>query len=269
MNSSFIIQQIIHIIHPCRFSDEERRRLQAAFRENAPAECLMLQGDPLILGTDHHLMNSHNVAHADSMNADLVLRPFSLSGPAAVGGRLRAHFLHGIEKGECCSAGSVQFPVMMLLHNFDFTVRIQRRRPFDQVCQRGNTQGVICCEKNRNRPGSFINPGLFFFCLSRGGKHHRQPVFFGKIQQVVELKKRYGALVQINARSLIRKQPLLRRGFFDSLFKEGLVDFIATDTHAFAGRGTCMTEGMEALKKKFGEEAERRIRENPGCFLLK
>ena len=91
----------------------------------------------------------------------------------------------------------------------------------------------------------------------------------GKIQQVVELKKRYGALVQINARSLTRKQPLLRRGFFDSLFKEGLVDFIATDTHAFAGRGTCMTEGMEALKKKFGEEAERRIRENPDRFLTK
>ena len=90
----------------------------------------------------------------------------------------------------------------------------------------------------------------------------------GKIRQVEEIRQRFHALVQINARSLIRKQPLLRRGFFDSLFREGLVDFIATDTHAFPGRGTCMTEGMEALKQKYGEVAERRIRENPGTILL-
>lgn len=90
----------------------------------------------------------------------------------------------------------------------------------------------------------------------------------GRIQQVEEMKKRFRVLVQINARSLIRKQPLLRRSFFNNLFKEGLVDFIATDTHAFAGRGTCMTEGMEALKQKYGEVTERRIRENPGTILL-
>ena len=85
----------------------------------------------------------------------------------------------------------------------------------------------------------------------------------GKTEQVREIKKRYGALVQINARSLTRKPPLFRRKFFDALFTEGLCDFIATDTHAMEGRGTCMTEGMEALRKKYGEEAYRRIREAP------
>ena len=88
-----------------------------------------------------------------------------------------------------------------------------------------------------------------------------------KIRQVEEIRQRFHALVQINARSLIRRQPLLRRGFFDSLFKEGLVDFVATDTHAFPGRGTCMTEGMDVLKQKYGEAVERRIRENPGIIL--
>ena len=89
-----------------------------------------------------------------------------------------------------------------------------------------------------------------------------------KTRQVEEIKQRFHALVQIIARSLIRKQPLLRRSFFDSLFREGLVDFVATDTHAFPGRGTCMTEGMAALKQKYGEVMERRIRENPEKIII-
>ena len=83
----------------------------------------------------------------------------------------------------------------------------------------------------------------------------------GKTSQVREIRSRFRAMVQINARSLTRKMPLLRRGFFDGIFKEGLVDFVATDTHSMPGRGTCMTAGMTALKEKYGEAAERRIRE--------
>ena len=83
-----------------------------------------------------------------------------------------------------------------------------------------------------------------------------------KIEQVKEMKSRFRALVQINARSLTRKQPLLRRGFFDGIFKEGLVDFIATDTHSMEGRGTCMTEGMKALAEKYGQAAADRIARN-------
>lgn len=87
-----------------------------------------------------------------------------------------------------------------------------------------------------------------------------------KIPQVEELRSRYRALVQINARTLLRKQPLLRRGFFDQLFKRNLVDFIATDTHALPGRETCLTEGMSALSQKYGESLASRIKENPDIF---
>ncbi len=83
-----------------------------------------------------------------------------------------------------------------------------------------------------------------------------------KTGQVRELKERFRAQVQINARSLTRKQPLLRRSFFDGIFREGLVDFVATDTHAAAGRETCMTAGMRALAEKYGEPAAERIRKN-------
>ena len=89
----------------------------------------------------------------------------------------------------------------------------------------------------------------------------------GKVAQVKEMKSRFRALVQINARSLTRKQPLMRRGFFDALFKDGYVDFVATDTHSIPGRETCMTAGMTALKEKYGEEVYRRILEMPEILI--
>lgn len=84
----------------------------------------------------------------------------------------------------------------------------------------------------------------------------------GKLSQVKEMKSRFRAMVQINARSLTKKQPLLRRGFFDGLFREGLADFIATDTHAMKGRETCMTAGMKAAEEKYGETTTRRLIHN-------
>ena len=87
------------------------------------------------------------------------------------------------------------------------------------------------------------------------------------IEQVQEMKSRFRAMVQINARSLTRKMPFFRRGFFDGIFKEGLVDFVATDTHAMPGRETCMRAGMTALKEKYGEVTEHRIREMPKILL--
>ena len=87
------------------------------------------------------------------------------------------------------------------------------------------------------------------------------------IEQVQEMKNRFRAMVQINARSLTLKQPFFRRGFFDGIFKEGLVGFVATDTHGMPGRETCMTAGMNELKRRFGEAAEERIRKMPRVIL--
>ena len=80
------------------------------------------------------------------------------------------------------------------------------------------------------------------------------------VDQVRLLKTACCAYVQVNARTLTRKQPLLRRRYFDRLFQEMLVDFIATDTHSMPGRGTCMREGMSALKLKYGESCAEHIR---------
>ena len=85
----------------------------------------------------------------------------------------------------------------------------------------------------------------------------------GKTEQVEELKSRCHALVQINARTVTRKQPLLRRRFFDSLFVEGLADFLATDVHALPGRETCMTAGMDAVRRRYGEAVAQRLQDAP------
>ena len=85
--------------------------------------------------------------------------------------------------------------------------------------------------------------------------------------QVAELRDQVQARVQINARTLIRRQPFLRGRFLDGLFRNHLVDFIATDTHAFPGRESCMTEGMNALERKYGSAVRERIlRETEACF---
>ena len=97
--------------------------------------------------------------------------------------------------------------------------------------------------------------------------HMERYMAISKTETVREFKKRYRTLVQINTRSLIRKQPLMRRGYFDRLFREGLVDFVGTDTHAMEGRKTCMTEGMKALTEKYGEAEAKRIQGNAKMIL--
>ncbi len=88
----------------------------------------------------------------------------------------------------------------------------------------------------------------------------------GKLEMIRELKTRFLVLMQVNARTLTRKVPFFRRKFFDSLFREGLIDFVATDTHSMPGRETCLTAGMNCLKEKYGETIAERIERKPELF---
>ena len=89
--------------------------------------------------------------------------------------------------------------------------------------------------------------------------HAERYMNLSSLKQIEELKARCSAKIQINARTLTTKYPFLRRKYMDGLFEEGLVDFIATDTHSMPGRGTCMTKGMDALKERYGEEICERV----------
>ena len=82
--------------------------------------------------------------------------------------------------------------------------------------------------------------------------HSERCMHIRSTDEVRTVRETGRALIQINAGTLIRKTPLLRRRFLASLFREGLADLIATDTHAFPGRETHMTQAMERLKNDYG-----------------
>lgn len=82
------------------------------------------------------------------------------------------------------------------------------------------------------------------------------------LKQVEEIKRGTHALVQINADTLLKKPPMLRRRYLKELFQMGRVDFIATDAHATPGRETCMTSAMHHLSQRYGHDMAEQVRHN-------
>ena len=84
---------------------------------------------------------------------------------------------------------------------------------------------------------------------------------------VREMRLSFRAMIQMNAGTLTGRLPPLRKRFIDGIFREGLVDFVATDTHGRSGRETCMTAGMRAVEERYGRLTAQRIAENPNTLL--
>ena len=90
-----------------------------------------------------------------------------------------------------------------------------------------------------------------------------------KTDQLLYLKREYGALLQVNGRTVLRKPPFFQRKYYAQMIGEGLVDIIATDTHDYPGRETCMTKAYEALTEKVGkDQADRLCRTNAEALLF-
>lgn len=84
--------------------------------------------------------------------------------------------------------------------------------------------------------------------------------------QYVEMLVREGALIQINAISLLSKDPNIKKLLF-RLIKNNLVHFVASDVHS--GRDNKMLEAYQLVAKKFGKEkAEELFEINPRKVLL-
>lgn len=90
-----------------------------------------------------------------------------------------------------------------------------------------------------------------------------------KTDQLLFLKREYGALLQVNARTVLRKPPFFQRKYYTQLIEDGFADFISTDTHDYPGRETCMTKAYEALTERIGkEQADRLCRTNAEALLF-
>jgi protein-tyrosine phosphatase len=72
--------------------------------------------------------------------------------------------------------------------------------------------------------------------------------------------KKMGALIQVNASSLLGKHgaEIEKRAF--RLIKDGYADFVASDLHVFRPNG--MKEAYRIIEKKFGKETAIRLFEN-------
>lgn len=86
-------------------------------------------------------------------------------------------------------------------------------------------------------------------------------------EQVRQLKDE-GALIQINANTVLRKHTLLRQRYINSIIDKGLVDFVASDAHDLPGQGTKMTMAFGMLTDRIGlREASRLCRDNAADLL--
>ena len=72
------------------------------------------------------------------------------------------------------------------------------------------------------------------------------------IDDVYDIKLN-GGLIQVNAGSILGEHKGVSKKFVKQLFKEGFVDFVASDVHQ--GRENLLNLAYQKVKKKFGEDA--------------
>ena len=80
-----------------------------------------------------------------------------------------------------------------------------------------------------------------------------------KADQLRRLRRECNALIQVNAKTVIRKHSFFRERYIRKILAEGLVDFISTDCHDLPGRRNHMLEAYDRLKADLGEEEARAL----------
>ena len=80
-----------------------------------------------------------------------------------------------------------------------------------------------------------------------------------KPDQLRKLRREGSALVQMNAKTVIRKHRFFRERYIRRILEEGLVDFISSDCHDMPGRTNHMLEAYERLAEDLGEARARKL----------
>ena len=86
----------------------------------------------------------------------------------------------------------------------------------------------------------------------------------------VKMLKDLGALLQVNADSVLGKSGITKKRFCNEVLKQELVDFIASDGHNMEHRTVHMEECIKKVEKKFGSQyTEDLFRKNPARIFEK
>lgn len=85
-----------------------------------------------------------------------------------------------------------------------------------------------------------------------------------KNKKDIEELRSLGALVQVNAASVLGKHGFMTKMFVMSLIKGGLVDIVADDSHDLASKRPCLGDAFKVVSDKFGSNiAEALFCKNP------
>lgn len=80
--------------------------------------------------------------------------------------------------------------------------------------------------------------------------------------------KELGAIMQVNAASIIGKNGAFQKWKARHLIKDGMCDIIASDAHNNTTRSTCINEAAKYIRSKYGNELTDLLTiENPRCIL--
>lgn len=74
-----------------------------------------------------------------------------------------------------------------------------------------------------------------------------------------KLKSEYGVRFQVNANTVCRKLPLLRRLCINRWFADGMIDFVASDAHNTQSRPFHMREAYEMLSKRYTKKYAKKL----------
>jgi len=75
-----------------------------------------------------------------------------------------------------------------------------------------------------------------------------------KVQQLELLREHYGVRLQMNARTLIRKNGFFEDRKIRRFLDANMIHYISSDAHDMPHRHTCIHEGYEKLKEMYGRE---------------
>ena len=73
-----------------------------------------------------------------------------------------------------------------------------------------------------------------------------------KADQIKKLRETCGALIQVNASTVLKKHGFFYQRFLNRIFEDELVDFIGTDCHDLPGRDNHMAEAFDQLTVLYG-----------------
>ena len=98
--------------------------------------------------------------------------------------------------------------------------------------------------------------------------HAERYLCLKKPDQLRKIRQECNALIQVNAKTVIRKHKFFRERYIRKILREGLVDFISTDCHDMPGRSNHMMDAYERLAEDLGEDQARALtHDNADRFL--